>query len=126
PSSRVQIHRERAHTSDCRAPAGVGGRRSRMDRPIESFPGSRPLVRSRINQTQQLRHRVDDVQRAARRAANAIGVTARALILTAYEIQGSQLVGGPTWLQTEQFDVIAKAEGAQLASSSIHGACRSK
>src|SRR5438309_203038 len=57
---------------------------------------------TRINQTHQLRHRVDDVQRAARRAANAIGVTARALILTAYEIQGSQLVGGPTWLQTER------------------------
>jgi uncharacterized protein (TIGR03435 family) len=35
----------------------------------------------------------------------------RALITFAYQIQGFQLVGDPSWLRTEMFDIVAKMEG---------------
>ena len=35
--------------------------------------------------------------------------TARNIIRTAYGLQGSQVVGGPAWLDNERFDVVAKA-----------------
>jgi uncharacterized protein (TIGR03435 family) len=35
----------------------------------------------------------------------------RALITFAYQIQGFQLVGDPSWLRTETFDIVAKMEG---------------
>jgi len=35
--------------------------------------------------------------------------TARNIIRTAYGLQGSQVVGGPSWLDNEHFDVVAKA-----------------
>jgi uncharacterized protein (TIGR03435 family) len=35
-------------------------------------------------------------------------VATRGLILTAYGLHNSQLVGGPTWIGTDRFDVIAK------------------
>jgi uncharacterized protein (TIGR03435 family) len=40
----------------------------------------------------------------------AINVTLRALILRAYALHDSQLTGGPAWLGSDRFDVIAKAE----------------
>jgi uncharacterized protein (TIGR03435 family) len=35
----------------------------------------------------------------------------RALITFAYQLQGFQLVGDPSWLRTEMFDIVAKMEG---------------
>lgn len=40
----------------------------------------------------------------------AINVTLRALILRAYALHDSQLRGGPDWLASERFDVIAKTD----------------
>jgi uncharacterized protein (TIGR03435 family) len=42
---------------------------------------------------------------------NASNVPLRMLIRNAYQLQDSQLVGGPAWLATERFDIVAKAEG---------------
>src|SRR5690242_19186283 len=33
------------------------------------------------------------------------------LMRTAYDTEDDRMVGGPTWLQTDRFDVIAKAPG---------------
>lgn len=41
----------------------------------------------------------------------ATNVPLRELIRMAYLIQGFQLVGGPDWIGSERFDVVAKAEG---------------
>ncbi len=41
----------------------------------------------------------------------AVNVPAWDLIRQAYSLQRSQIVGGPDWLETARFDVIAKAEG---------------
>jgi hypothetical protein len=38
-------------------------------------------------------------------------VPLRALILAAYQLQGFQLLGAPSWLDADRFDVAAKAEG---------------
>jgi uncharacterized protein (TIGR03435 family) len=37
-----------------------------------------------------------------------INVTTRSLLLSAYGLHSSQLLGGPTWIGTDRFDVIAK------------------
>jgi uncharacterized protein (TIGR03435 family) len=42
---------------------------------------------------------------------NAVNVPAWDLIRQAYNLQRSQIVGGPDWLETARFDVVAKAEG---------------
>jgi uncharacterized protein (TIGR03435 family) len=42
---------------------------------------------------------------------NAVNVPLRFLIRNAYQLQDFQLVGGPGWVATDRFDVIAKAEG---------------
>ena len=42
---------------------------------------------------------------------NAVNVPLWDLIRQAYSLQRSQLVGGPDWLQTARFDIVAKAEG---------------
>jgi uncharacterized protein (TIGR03435 family) len=42
---------------------------------------------------------------------NAQNMPLRALITFAYQLQGNQLRGGPDWLATERFDIVAKAEG---------------
>jgi uncharacterized protein (TIGR03435 family) len=41
----------------------------------------------------------------------ASNVTLRALIIGAYQLQGSQLSGGPDWLDSDRFDIAAKADG---------------
>jgi uncharacterized protein (TIGR03435 family) len=38
-------------------------------------------------------------------------VSLRGLVRFAYEIQDFQIAGGPSWLTTDRFDVVAKAEG---------------
>ena len=42
---------------------------------------------------------------------NAVNVPLRLLIRNAYQLQDFQLVGGPGWMTTDRFDIIAKAEG---------------
>lgn len=39
------------------------------------------------------------------------GVTARQLILSAYRLHSDQLKGGPSWLDTERFDILAETDG---------------
>jgi uncharacterized protein (TIGR03435 family) len=40
----------------------------------------------------------------------AINIPARLLIRTAYNLQDDQIVGGPAWLDTDRFDIVAKTE----------------
>jgi uncharacterized protein (TIGR03435 family) len=40
-----------------------------------------------------------------------INAPARMLITFAYQIQGYQLVGGPDWISSERYDIVAKMEG---------------
>ncbi len=40
------------------------------------------------------------------------GTTAKMLIQQAYGVRDFQIVGGPSWLGTERYDITAKAEGA--------------
>jgi uncharacterized protein (TIGR03435 family) len=42
---------------------------------------------------------------------NAVNVPLWDLIRQAYNLQRSQLVGSPDWLETERYDIVAKAEG---------------
>ncbi len=42
---------------------------------------------------------------------NAVNVPLWDLIRQAYNLQRSQLVGGPDWLESARFDIVAKAEG---------------
>ena len=44
-------------------------------------------------------------------AFRATRTSLRVLILMAYEIEAAQLVGGPSWIQTEHFDIVARATG---------------
>jgi uncharacterized protein (TIGR03435 family) len=41
----------------------------------------------------------------------ATNVTLRALIIGAYQLQDSQIAGGPDWLDSDRFDIAAKADG---------------
>ena len=45
----------------------------------------------------------------------ATSVTLRQLIRNAYQLQEFQIAGGPSWLASDRFDIIAKAESAGLA-----------
>jgi len=42
---------------------------------------------------------------------NTVNVPARMLITFAYQLQGYQLVGGPSWLPNDRFDIVAKMDG---------------
>jgi uncharacterized protein (TIGR03435 family) len=42
---------------------------------------------------------------------NAVNVPARFLLTFSYQLQPFQLVGGPDWLSSDRFDVVAKMEG---------------
>ena len=46
----------------------------------------------------------------------ATNVTLRMLVKSAYGLHDTQLVGGPSWINTERFDVAAKAEGYPTAA----------
>ena len=41
----------------------------------------------------------------------ATNVSLRMLIRSAYQLQEFQIVGGPGWIDSERFDIMAKAEG---------------
>src|SRR5262245_7416603 len=41
---------------------------------------------------------------------NIVGATAKMLIQTAYQVRDFQLSGGPGWINSERFDIEAKAE----------------
>src|SRR5262249_19724569 len=45
---------------------------------------------------------------------SAENVTLRQLIRYAYQLQDSQLSGGPKWLEEERFDIVASGEGGDL------------
>jgi uncharacterized protein (TIGR03435 family) len=47
-----------------------------------------------------------------------------ALIRNAYRLQRFQLVGGPSWLGTEHFDIVAKADGDLFSSDMVSSAPR--
>ena len=43
---------------------------------------------------------------------SATAITVRALLRTAYQVQGFQIAGAPGWLATKRFDITARAEGS--------------
>jgi len=47
----------------------------------------------------------------------ATNVTLRTLVKSAYGLHDSQFVGGPSWINSERFDIIAKAEGYTTPSA---------
>lgn len=47
----------------------------------------------------------------------ATNVTLRTLVKSAYGVHDNQIVGGPSWINTERFDVTAKADGYTTASA---------
>ena len=47
----------------------------------------------------------------------AANVTLRMLVKSAYGLHDNQLLGGPDWINTERFDIAAKAEGYATASA---------
>jgi uncharacterized protein (TIGR03435 family) len=59
----------------------------------------------------------------------ATNVTLRALIQTAYRLQPFQVIGGPSWLSSDRFDIVAKADPAdadQNAASDSAGPSRTQ
>ena len=47
----------------------------------------------------------------------ATNVTLRALVKTAYTLHDAQIIGGPSWIDADRFDVAAKAEGYSTPSA---------
>ena len=48
---------------------------------------------------------------------SAENMTLRMLIKTAYGVHDDQIAGGPGWIETERFDIVAKAEGYASAAT---------
>src|SRR5687767_14395582 len=44
-------------------------------------------------------------------AFRATRTSLRVLIQMAYEMEARQLIGGPSWMRTEHFDIVARATG---------------
>jgi uncharacterized protein (TIGR03435 family) len=51
----------------------------------------------------------------------ALNVTLRELIRVAYQVQPFQIVGGPSWLASDRFDIQAKAEGEFPPAAPVPG-----
>jgi len=51
------------------------------------------------------------IRRAPGGRLTATNMPTRALITFAYQLQQAQLVGGPSWLTSDRFDIVAKMEG---------------
>jgi uncharacterized protein (TIGR03435 family) len=47
----------------------------------------------------------------------ATNVTVRMLLKSAYGLHDNQILGGPTWINSERFDISAKADGYSVASA---------
>ena len=56
---------------------------------------------------------------------NLVNVPLRLLIRNAYRVQDFQIVGGPDWLGTARFDVVAKAEGGNPSQEELQLMLRS-
>jgi uncharacterized protein (TIGR03435 family) len=54
--------------------------------------------------------RVSFTYRRAGGRFNATNATLRLLICNVYQLQDSQIVGGPSWLNADRFDIVAKAD----------------
>ncbi len=50
---------------------------------------------------------------------SATNMSLRRLILSAYDLQGSQLAGGPGWLDSDTFDIEAKAGDSQASPTQV-------
>jgi len=50
---------------------------------------------------------------------NASGVTVSMLIQQAYDVRSYQIIGGPGWLNTERYDIVAKAETPDINRESV-------
>jgi uncharacterized protein (TIGR03435 family) len=50
---------------------------------------------------------------------SAAGIPLRAVIIAAYEIDPVRLSGGPDWLDSEGFDIVAKAEAGAIAPGAL-------
>jgi len=42
-----------------------------------------------------------------------VGVPLRMLIMQAYDVKVFQISGGPDWIRTDRWDIMAKAEGVE-------------
>ena len=56
---------------------------------------------------------------------NLVNVPLRLMIRYAYRVQDFQIVGGPDWLSTARFDVVAKAEGGNPSQEELQLMLRS-
>lgn len=56
---------------------------------------------------------------------NMVNVPLRLMIRNAYRVQDFQIVGGPDWLNTARFDVVAKAEGGNPSPEQLQQMMRS-
>src|SRR4029450_8714123 len=56
---------------------------------------------------------------------NLVNVPLRLMIRNAYRVQDFQIVGGPDWLSTARFDVVAKPEGGNPSQEELQLMLRS-
>ena len=70
-----------------------------------------PHFEAALRQTEQIRLQRLDIRSSARRRLVATNATAALLIRFAYKLPDFQMSGGPDWLHSDRFDVIAKAAG---------------
>ena len=83
-----------------------------QNREIDSKPASFEVASVRVNRSDGTRPFTIELQQGGRFSATR--VTLRMLVLFAYEIQAYQLVGGPDWLDSERFDILAKTADGDL------------
>lgn len=58
-------------------------------------------------------------RRASPRTLNATNVTVRFLIGYAYDVRDDQISGGPAWIDSERYEVVAKAPEGAAASTAL-------
>jgi uncharacterized protein (TIGR03435 family) len=54
----------------------------------------------------------------------ATNVTLRMLVKTAHGVHDDQVIGGPEWINTERFDIAAKAEGDDSSTTAFRDRAR--
>src|SRR6478672_7319803 len=82
--------------------ATFGLRATSMQSPLQFEVASVKINRSAIGKV--------DIQRQLGGRFTATNVTLRQLIQHAYQLQEFLIVGGPSWMPTDRFDIVAKAE----------------